>query len=339
MLLIQRKEKRDTMQRLIIIGVIILIIGIVIFTFSLWSAGWDIKRISTKTPLDEKHYSENAEFESIEINDRDMNISVKKSSDDKIHITYFENDNEYYDISTENSVLKFTRNVEYKWYHYIFNIDFFSYEMIIELPENYKCEMNLKTSNSKISINDVSLISLNAKTSNGKIIASRIDCSENADLYNSNGAIDISDISLSGKLSADTSNGHIILENINTTDDIKAHSSNNKITLKNTVCNNIKCITSNGVITANDIFSSENIELETSNNKVSVTNLQFTNECSLTTSNGIITGTMPGKTIDYTITSQTSNGKNSLPEKLNGGDKKLRVKTSNGKIDINFAED
>ena len=54
------------------------------------------------------------------------------------------------------------------------------------------------------------------------------------------------------------------------------------------------------------------------------------------TSNGRIRGTIQGRAGDFSITSQTSNGTNSLEDLSGQGAKTLAVKTSNGSIEIDF---
>ncbi len=122
--------------------------------------------------------------------------------------------------------------------------------------------------------------------------------------------------SFRGSIDADTSNGAIRLENI-TGKRLKLHTSNGKLTLEQVEFAEIDCHTSNGKIAVDEVSG---------------------DDISLDTSNGAIKGTIKGSMEDYRITSHTSNGSNNLPESSRGGEKKLYVKTSNGRIDLDFAD-
>jgi hypothetical protein len=54
------------------------------------------------------------------------------------------------------------------------------------------------------------------------------------------------------------------------------------------------------------------------------------------TSNNDVKGSITGNPADYSIITGTSNGKNNLPEKTDGGEKSIYINTSNGNIYIDF---
>ncbi len=60
------------------------------------------------------------------------------------------------------------------------------------------------------------------------------------------------------------------------------------------------------------------------------------NVISLKATTGDVSGSVKGSIADYTITSDTSTGDNSLPKYNESGDRHLSVKTSTGDIEIRF---
>ncbi len=120
-------------------------------------------------------------------------------------------------------------------------------------------------------------------------------------------------------------------------DMLRANTSNGRIYVEYADCGRAEFKTSNGKIDATDVTAAEYVKMITSNGNVKVQNIVSQN-ISLVTSNGAITGSLPGRMEDYAITGETSNGKNNLPTGT-AGSKKLDVRTSNGKISIDFADD
>ena len=138
-----------------------------------------------------------------------------------------------------------------------------------------------------------------------------------------------------------------------TADRLRTVTSNGRVNVGNVYCREAEFITSNAKIDVHDVTAAKELKLATSNGKIVACNCSAhvfnahtsngginvqqinANEMTLKSSNGSISGTLPGSMADYAITSKTSNGKNSLPDGTKGT-KKLDVRTSNAKIDINF---
>lgn len=180
----------------------------------------------------------------------------------------------------------------------IFSFSFESVKLTIAIPENYDGVLNIETSNATITIEDVKASDVTLKTSNA--------------------TIEVDNLVALGEIEIDTSNG--------------------KVDLENTSGNDFIIETSNAKIELNNVFSAEGLDLHTSNGSISFDDIKFVTEFRCKTSNASVDGTLPGNISDYSITSDTSNGNNSLPENMNSGGKKLNVKTSNGSIDIDFEE-
>ena len=94
--------------------------------------------------------------------------------------------------------------------------------------------------------------------------------------------------------------------------------------------------TSNGSVEMVDVIA-DAVHAATSNAAIRVDHIDA-GSYELYTSNGAVSGVMPGKMEDYAISSHTSNGKNSLPENTFGAIP-FKVRTSNGAIRIAFAGD
>ena len=163
---------------------------------------------------------------------------------------------------------------------------------------NALCDTDLKTSNSRIALKKVACLRLEAKTSNARIVLDRVNSRQGISCTTSNGRIE----------SVQTqSGGSVILT------------------------------TSNSRITAEETSAGEELRLTTSNSGIEVNGVSAA-RLTLKSSNGGISGVLPGRRSDWAIQSHTSNGSNSLP-KNQPGPKPLTVHTSNGSISLRFEEE
>ena len=129
-----------------------------------------------------------------------------------------------------------------------------------------------------------------------------------------------------------TTNGGIRLRDV-AAHSVVAESSNAKIESEGVEGDEVILKTSNGANEARGV-TAKRVKIETRNGHLSVESVAG-DDISLSSSNGGISGTIAGTMADYAITSRTSNGKNNLPP-VSEGKKKLEVRTSNARIDIQF---
>lgn len=176
------------------------------------------------------------------------------------------------------------------------------------------CQVNLKTGNSRIEATDLSCMSLECVSSNGRLVLQNVRSRQNLSCKTSNARIEGQKVSAGG-LQFTTSNGRIEAHELKTKGDLIL-------------------TTSNSGLLAEDCTAKGELRLTTSNGRLEVWRSEGAS-VSLKTSNGSIRGQMPGAQADWAIDSRTSNGKNSLPKQQPGG-RPLTVHTSNGSIDLHF---
>lgn len=347
---------------------IALICGIILMLISMIIVNFDVKALDTCGEPEKtvkEYISDN--IESININIRISDIVLKKSNNDKIKITYYtteccpqqlENVNGNITLKDNSSdwefnYKQFTKGFFHGWKRY-------RLKTIVEIPQ--KCaelKINIDSSLSNVVADNITADTIKIYTSNGNINISDTVCTKNIlDTNNgnitinnssadnirattSNGSIDISNINKANQiLKISTSNGKIGLKNISV-DEINANTSNGKIEIYNLQSNHCKLKTSNGRIMLTDVKATDTLYADTSNGQITVANI-LSNNIHLETSNGRIDGNILGKAEDYNISSDTSNGNNSLwiyNNKNLNSDKELEVYTSNGNIEIIFTEE
>ncbi len=162
------------------------------------------------------------------------------------------------------------------------------------------------------------------------------DYSGELQLETSNGRIELKDIKAS-TASVDTGNGKIVAEDVTIDEKISFSDSNGSITLDNVKAEEISADSSNAAIRFTDVEAKE-MKLHTSNGTMELKNVNPTESIECDNSNGAIRGSIKGAQKDFTISADTSNGKCNLPENSQGGDKDMRMQTSNATIEIEFVE-
>lgn len=145
------------------------------------------------SPFSEKSYdADAAEIEEVVIDVRDREIVVSLSEDDQIHITYFENEKEYYDISvSDGEVLTMTAQSNKKWTDYIGSNSAADFRKIaLQIPDSLLSKLTLTTTNEEIALSPVTVtgdVSLSAN--GGNIAFDQINVGNSLTLTGKNGNI------------------------------------------------------------------------------------------------------------------------------------------------------
>lgn len=237
----------------------------------------------------------------IRIRARNMPVKVTPSSGNDVTIHYYTCEKDPYEVSLDGGVL----TLKYKndiisdisnWFSGIFKVFSNSNPKVeVVVPSAYAGALQLDTSNAPVNVSGL--------TSAG-----------HARINTSNAPIDVNDVS-AGSVFAHTSNGAITLDKV-------------------TVSGAVEMKSSNGTLTARQVTAKDKLHMETSNGRIYVDQVASA-AIELNSSNGSITGNVEGKRANYTISSNTSNGDDSLGDGGKGGNI-LTVRTSNGNIDIRF---
>jgi len=303
------------MKKSAIIGGFVFLLGAMIFVGSMASCGWDFSKLSTRPQFEETHLSVQNTNQAITLQDSNKPIFVGLSNDDQIHLIYFEHKKEYYEIE-DGSVLKAERRTDYRWYDYIFNLDFQYPSFTILLPADFQGSLDLQTSGSKISVSDVRAKQLLCSTQDGAVSVKNFSGAEALVVKTSNSKIELSDVQLTGALDCQTSDGAVHLTDI--------------------CAGTIHALTSDAAILSKNTQTSQGTTLKTTDARIEVENVGADGDLSLCTMNGKILGTIAGCMQDFSIQSKTRNGNCNLPEYSIAGDKKLEVVTSDANISIAF---
>jgi DUF4097 and DUF4098 domain-containing protein YvlB len=295
-----------------------LLVGLLAIGAGFAMTGFNFSNFSMDAGYIEKTYISPTGVSGIVIDDSNMPMEITASKDDKVHVDYFENDKEFYEIiQSKSGTLVITKKTTRKWYDYIFNIRLQSVKLNVAVPADFSGDLSVKNSNGPIAVSNIKAKTIDLSTSNGKITADAV--------------------TVSAKFTTASSNGNLLLSKVTASEDIACNTSSGRISLDQVEGGAISLKTSNGGVVLKSVVSNKNILIKSSNGSVDFDSIRFATGLDCHTSNGSIKGTLPGKLADYAITSKTSNGKSNLPEKSGSGMKTVVIETSNGSIDVGFA--
>lgn len=120
-------------------------------------------------PFEEKSYTPDAQVEEINLDVRDREIEVSLSQDEQVHIQYYENSKEYYDISVSDENVLTMKNVSDKeWTDYIGGKPSGKAGKItLQIPDALLDTLTLSTTNEDITLSALTVNGSVSVSSNG----------------------------------------------------------------------------------------------------------------------------------------------------------------------------
>lgn len=304
------------MKKMAITGGFIFLLGLIIFTITATACDWNFSKLSTRPALEEKSLSMKSSNQSILIEDSNVPISVGLSRDNQIHLQYLENELEYYEIDENDTNITIQKETNYRWFNFVLNFDIQPRNLTLLLPSDFNGSLELKTDNSSMKLDNVTVKELLLQNENGSVKLDEVSVSGDTQVKTSNSSIQISDGNLKGSLQCDNENGSIKLEDFS--------------------AENIEAFTKNSSIVAESIVSQGNVVLENRNGKIELDRLRSNGDIHLQNENAGIKGSILGNMNDFSISSKTENAKSNLPDQTTGGKQLLEVFNENGSINIDF---
>lgn len=128
---------------------------------------------NSSEPFEEKSYTPDTQINEINLDVRDREIEVSLSEDEQIHIQYFENSKEHYDISvSDGNVLTMVSVGNKEWMDYIGGKPSAEdRKILLQIPDALLDTLILSTTNEDITLPAVAIKESISLTSNGGDIA------------------------------------------------------------------------------------------------------------------------------------------------------------------------
>ena len=326
---------------------ILIVLGVACAIAGAGMNGGTIKNIEQENFEYKSRTFENCQEMTISDYDTDVEIITTNG---EMRVDYTESDKVRYEISETDGRVGIKKKADLRLFDYAIVTE--KRKLILYVPEGYDGVLDISTSNSKLTAEGISASETKFDNSNGSMTLTGCTLGDTT-ISGSNGRCTISACG-SGKTVIDYSNSDVITEELTASGKLTVDSSNGTIKLDGITAKELRAETSNGQITAGTISVLGKAELENSNGRItigSITAEELEAENSnggikldyadclrikLGTSNADVTGTLAGTIASYSVRSEATNGKSSLPDEMKGGDRTLEVEVSNGNIAIEF---
>ncbi len=144
------------------------------------------------TPFEERNYTSDTQVSGINIDVKDRKVKVALSGDNQVHIQYFENNKEFFDISiSDKNVLNMTSVTDKNWKDYIGKKPSAEYrKILLQIPNSLLETLTLSTTNESISISTLAVTKNVSITSiGGNITFDKLDIGNTLLLEVKNGNI------------------------------------------------------------------------------------------------------------------------------------------------------
>ena len=147
---------------------------------------------NSSEPFEEKSYTSDTQINGIDLAVRDREIEVSLSEDEQVHIKYYENSKEYYDISvSDENVLTMTSASNKEWTDYIgVKPSAEDRKISLQIPDALLESLTLSTTNEDITLSALAVTgSINISSNGGNISFGDLDVGSALTLTVKNGDI------------------------------------------------------------------------------------------------------------------------------------------------------
>ena len=147
---------------------------------------------NSSEPFEEKSYTSDTQINEINLDVRDREIEVSLSEDEQVHIQYYENSKEYYDISvSDDNVLTMASASDKEWPDYIGGKPSAENRKIsLQIPDALLDTLTLSTTNEDIFLPALAVTgSINISSNGGNISFGNLDVGSALTLNFKNGDI------------------------------------------------------------------------------------------------------------------------------------------------------
>lgn len=285
----------------------------------------DVKNINTK--------------KNVKLNFRHQNIKVVPSSDEDMHITYYDKkDKQEYKV-VENATTFMIHYEESKetTFNLLFNFNIYEedHNVELQLPKDYKGTLDLNTTYGEIEMNGFEeLEEINISTTHENVILNRIKTEKDARIVTTHGYVNVSDLETKRLMDVSSTHGNLEFKNIHA-QELQAQTTYGKIDVKEIQSDSdIQLRSTHEDILMYDVRSKERIDVNTTYGLIRFDDLDA-KELRFETTHESIDGNLKGALQEYQVTYSVSHGESNIME-TNEGQKKLYMKTTYGDIDVSF---
>lgn len=228
-------------------------------------------------------YTYQETIQTLEVDVTTRNVVIAPSEDDMISVSYYEKEDDIWNVTLVDHVLKVTLDEEFTISHW-FSWSFASREVLtltINIPANETFNIDATTNTGDIVLSHfLNVETLNLKTDTGRIDVEDVDATS-ATLDTATGSVHYDLGNIDTKLSIDTNTGSVYISNVDTYQ-IDVNVDTGSIYLNQVNSNKIDLKSNTGSIYTTDLdLTNRTLKLQTDTGTVKVNNLSQGNEYNL----------------------------------------------------------
>lgn len=309
-----------------IVGALLSLLGVAIFTVAMCTVKWDFRKLSTVN-FQTNSYEITSEFTSISLNGDTENIEFVKSLDGKTKVVCNEEENSKHDVKVENGTLKISRRDTNKKLFDFISINFYESKVTVYLPEVVYKNLAINVSTGDVIIpSGMQFENVDIKVSTGDVSFSG-NAMNALKIVTSTGDITVSNASASS-MSLTVSTGDVNVNNVNVINKVEIKTSTGDVKANNVNCNAFVSKSSTGDDILSSVIAIDKIQIDKDTGDVKI-NKCDAQSVSITTSTGDVSGSFKSSKIFF---ARTSTGEINVPRTTSGGI--CEITTDTGDINI-----
>lgn len=307
------------MKKLFIIMGSLIGLGLIVIFIAFAASGFKLEIFDNDATLVESSHAVSSNT-NLELKVSTSEVNITKSNDDKIYLSYYNTEKRKITVTDENDLISLKRDdAIIQWYQWFsFTTSKKINTINIKVPENFVGNISLLLSTGDVEIIGLSKFNnLNISITTGEVDLLGLDLND-LEISGTTGSIEVENTNLS-KLDIENSTGDVTLDNVTVQSSINIRNTTGEIDLETVKADSVRAESSTGGI------DFENLKAKS---------IYFK------TTTGNIEGSFVERKTEFSITSSTTTGRNTLPASwvLDTATTVLHAQTTTGNIKVYFSD-
>lgn len=312
----------------LIIGSVLIVTGIIIFSVAMTLNHWNFKTITNNKYVTTTH-EVSEDFSNISLDTDTADVIFIPSDDKTCKVVCYELTTAKHSVSVNNDSLTISLDDRRKWYDHI-GLSWSTPTITVYLPKADYNSLLVKSDTGKIEIpKDFKFENADIKATTGNVIY-LASASGDIKIKTSTGNIRVENTFVN-TMSLTTTTGRITVNSVECDNDILLKVSTGNVKANNIRCNSLSSDGSTGYISLENVIASDKIHIERSTGNIDFEKCDAA-EIYAKTTTGHIYGSLLSEKIFIT---ESTTGNISVPKTTTGGKCELKTTTGNIKIKIN----
>lgn len=318
----------NTTKIWLIVGAVLIVVGLVLFTVVMSLNHWDFSKLSTVKYVTNIHPITQA-ISDISVKTDVADIIFVLSETEDCEVTCYEEENARHRVWVQDGCLTVQVVNEKKWYEHI-GINFGTPKLTVALPQAVYRNLSIEGSTGDTKLPQefsFERIDISASTGNVTCFAS---AAEEMKIRLTTGDVRAENLS-AGALDFTVSTGHVTASNIRCDGGVSVKVSTGKVRLNDVACNTLTSTGSTGDLILKNVTVADVLSAVRSTGDVKFDGCDAAELC-VKTDTGDVTGSLR---TDKIFTAETGTGRIEVPKTVTGG--KCEITTGTGNIKIAIA--